>query len=97
MVLSPRSSADSRLLGLPRPVWLLGWVSLATDAAKITCPVLYVEGAESNLRLDEAEIQDRLATLRARRHTIAGSGHHPHLEQPEAFARAVIEFLAAAD
>src|SRR5436190_6723839 len=33
MVLSPRSSADRGLLGLPRPVWLLGWVSLATDAA----------------------------------------------------------------
>src|SRR5438132_11070989 len=33
MVLSPRSSADSRLLGLPKPVWLLGWVSLATDSA----------------------------------------------------------------
>jgi len=33
MAQSPRTTADSRLLGLPRPVWLLGWVSLATDSA----------------------------------------------------------------
>ncbi|MQA29499.1 MAG: MFS transporter [Luteitalea sp.] len=34
MVLSRRSSAGRRsLFNLPRPVWLLGWVSLATDAA----------------------------------------------------------------
>ncbi len=30
---SPRLSADDSLLSLPKPVWLLGWVSLATDAA----------------------------------------------------------------
>ena len=33
MAQSPRSSAADRLLALPRPVWLLGWVSLATDSA----------------------------------------------------------------
>jgi MFS family permease len=33
MAHSPRSSAADRLLALPRPVWLLGWVSLATDSA----------------------------------------------------------------
>ena len=30
---TPRSSADQGVFNLPRPVWLLGWVSLATDAA----------------------------------------------------------------
>lgn len=30
---SPRSNAGNRLLDLPRTVWLLGWVSLATDTA----------------------------------------------------------------
>lgn len=30
---SPRSNAGSGLFGLPRTVWLLGWVSLATDSA----------------------------------------------------------------
>jgi MFS family permease len=33
MARSPRSPAADRLFDLPRPVWLLGWVSLATDAA----------------------------------------------------------------
>jgi MFS family permease len=33
MVRSRRSSAADRLFDLPRPVWLLGWVSLANDAA----------------------------------------------------------------
>src|SRR5690349_12491393 len=33
MAHSPRSSAGDSLFDLPRPVWLLGWVSLATDSA----------------------------------------------------------------
>src|SRR3954464_5527769 len=33
MVQSPRSNDADSLLNLPRPVWLLGWVSLATDSA----------------------------------------------------------------
>src|SRR6478609_9676314 len=33
MAHSPRSNAADRLLAFPRPVWLLGWVSLATDSA----------------------------------------------------------------
>ncbi len=60
---------------------------------RITGPVLYVEGAESPLRLDPDDQAERLATLRARRVTVPGAGHHPHLEQPEAFARLVLEFL----
>jgi MFS family permease len=33
MVQSPRSNDADGLFNLPRPVWLLGWVSLATDSA----------------------------------------------------------------
>jgi pimeloyl-ACP methyl ester carboxylesterase len=58
--------------------------------------VLYLEGGESPLRLDRADRDERLAILRARRMTIAGSGHHPHLQQPETFAEVVLEFLASA-
>jgi len=63
---------------------------------RVTAPVLYLEGGESPLRLDPADRDERLAILRARRMTIAGSGHHPHLQQPETFAEVVIEFLASA-
>jgi pimeloyl-ACP methyl ester carboxylesterase len=63
------------------------------DMESQPAPVLYVEGAESPLRLDPEDQAERLATLRARRATVAGAGHHPHLEQPEAFARIVLDFL----
>jgi pimeloyl-ACP methyl ester carboxylesterase len=61
--------------------------------ARITCPVLYVEGAESPFRLEPAELAERLAVLRARRVTLEATGHHPHLECPEEFARVVAAFL----
>lgn len=61
---------------------------------RVTCPVLYVDGAESDLRLDEAEVAERLRLLRARRVTIERSGHHPHLERPERLADVLVEFLA---
>ena len=63
---------------------------------RITCPVLYVEGAESPLRLPADETAARLATLRARRVTMPGCGHHPHLERPAELAALLVEFLAAA-
>src|SRR5262249_26197523 len=56
---------------------------------RIACPVLYVEGGESPLRLDAAEVDERLRVLRAGRVTIAGAGHHPHLEAPDEFAARV--------
>jgi pimeloyl-ACP methyl ester carboxylesterase len=62
---------------------------------RITCPVLYVEGAESELRLNPEDVAERLAALRARRVTLAGCGHHPHVEQPERLADVLLEFLAA--
>jgi pimeloyl-ACP methyl ester carboxylesterase len=60
---------------------------------RVRCPVLYVEGAESDLRPPEEELRERLAALRARRVAIAGSGHHPHLERPHELAAIVVEFL----
>jgi pimeloyl-ACP methyl ester carboxylesterase len=60
---------------------------------RVACPVLYVDGAESGLRLDAADLAERLALLRARCATITGAGHHPHLEQPEALARVLLAFL----
>ena len=59
----------------------------------VTCPVLYVEGDESFLRLPDQDLADRLGALRAARATIRGSAHHPHLEQPERLATVLLDFL----
>jgi pimeloyl-ACP methyl ester carboxylesterase len=61
---------------------------------RVLCPVLYVDGAESGLRLPPADIDERLAALRARHVTISESGHHPHLEQPEALVGVLLDFLS---
>ncbi len=60
---------------------------------RVACPVLYIEGAQSGLRLAPDDRDERLAALRARRVAVPDAGHHPHLEQPEAFARLVVDFL----
>ena len=60
---------------------------------RVSCPVLYVEGDESLLRLPDDELAARLAALRATRAVIRGSAHHPHLEQPDALARVLVDFL----
>jgi len=60
---------------------------------RIACPVLFVEGGASDLRLDPADVAHRLAALRAEKVTIADVGHHPHLEAPAALAEAVVRFL----
>jgi pimeloyl-ACP methyl ester carboxylesterase len=63
---------------------------------RITCPVLYVEGEASELRLDPAETAERLALLRAHRVVVPAAGHHPHLERPGELATVLIPFLRAA-
>lgn len=63
---------------------------------RVACPVLYIDGGDSTLRLPEPELHERLTLLRATRTTIPGAAHHPHLEQPEALAQVLIKFLAEA-
>ena len=60
---------------------------------RITCPVLYVAGANSPYRLDAADEADRLAELRAERVELSDVGHHPHLEAPERLADLLVDFL----
>jgi pimeloyl-ACP methyl ester carboxylesterase len=60
---------------------------------RVTCPVLYIDGSDTPLGLPAADLAERLQILRAQRLTIANAGHHPHLEQPEMFAKAVLAFL----
>jgi len=61
--------------------------------ARVRCPVLYVDGDRSFITAAPLEIDARAAALRAERRTIAGAGHHPHLERPAETARILREFL----
>lgn len=64
--------------------------------SRVRCPSLYVEGAESVLRLGDADLDERLGALRAERVTVDASGHHPHLENPAALAQILVGFLSRA-
>jgi hypothetical protein len=58
-------------------------------------PVLYVDGAESGLRLDPRIARGAAGGPASRAGaTVDGAGHHPHVERPDAFADLVIRFLA---
>jgi 2-succinyl-6-hydroxy-2,4-cyclohexadiene-1-carboxylate synthase len=60
----------------------------------IGCPVLVIAGALDLVGLDRARAV--AAGLRdARLEVVAGSGHAPHLEQPDAFLRLARQHLAA--
>lgn len=62
---------------------------------RVKCPALFMRGASDGL-VSEQYLKAYAALLpNARTHTIAAAGHAPHLEQPEAFASAVLDFLAA--
>jgi pimeloyl-ACP methyl ester carboxylesterase len=63
---------------------------------RVSCPVLYVEGGASTLRLAAEDVDERVAALRAARVTIANAGHHPQLEQPAALAEVLIAFFDSA-
>ena len=56
--------------------------------------MLYIKGADSGSWLSADDLSQRLSALRARRATVEGAGHHPHLERPETLAQLVLEFLS---
>ena len=62
---------------------------------RVTAPTLFVRGESDGLV--SAEYIGAYARLlpNARIATIAAAGHSPHLEQPDAFARTVLQFLEA--
>jgi pimeloyl-ACP methyl ester carboxylesterase len=74
----------------PQPTYA---VQARAFCERVSCPVLYIEGAKSGPLLVADDLKQRLKLLGARRVTIDGSAHHPHLEQPEALAGALLDFL----
>ncbi|WP_224372620.1 alpha/beta fold hydrolase [Hyalangium versicolor] len=64
---------------------------LAVSSA-ITCPVQVIHGSQG-LHLDDARARARLAALRSPKILTLSGGHHVHMEQPEAVARALDYFI----
>jgi pimeloyl-ACP methyl ester carboxylesterase len=64
--------------------------------SKIECPVLCVDGADSRMRVPDAEAVARMAHFKdARREVIAKAGHAVQRHQPDALAGLLEGFLAA--
>lgn len=62
---------------------------------RVKCPALFMRGASDGLVSDQYLKAYAALLPNARTLTIPAAGHAPHLEQPEAFASAVLDFLAA--
>ncbi len=76
-------------------VWSsLGDYDLRPRLAQLDLPTLVLHGKEDVIPAWAAEEAARL--LRAEWHLLSPCGHCPHVEQPEAFVRAVDGFLAGA-
>jgi proline iminopeptidase len=75
-------------------VWdSLGDYDLRPALERIDVPALVLHGVEDVIPISAAQAAAR--ALRAEWHPLSPCGHCPHVEQPEAFARAVGTFLRA--
>lgn len=62
---------------------------------RVTCPVLVVDGAESRLRLPDAELARRRGFFSdVRHHVLPGAGHMMQRHQPDALAALLLDFLS---
>lgn len=62
---------------------------------RVNAPTLFVRGESDGLVSAEYIAEYARLLPNARSETIAAAGHAPHLEQPEVFARVVLQFLEA--
>jgi len=65
------------------------WLAISSA---VTCPVQLIHGSQG-YSLDDAQARARLAALRIPRPLTLSGGHHVHMEQPEAVARALDHFI----
>jgi pimeloyl-ACP methyl ester carboxylesterase len=64
--------------------------------SRITAPVLVVDGAESRLRVPDAEIRERMSFFRdARREVLPGAGHALQRHRPTELAALLADFIGA--
>ena len=104
MTMDPTRLTDEQLAIMVRnreTLALLAWEpymhnpKLPHRLHRVTAPTLFLRGESDGLV--SAEYLAAYARLlpNARTETIAAAGHAPHIEQPDAFARTVLQFLDA--
>ena len=82
--------ASPHILNLPRTV-----SDMAPDLARVQAPSLVIWG-EKDLTLRPDSFSELVAALPdAHGHPIPGSGHQPHIGNPELVNRLVLDFLGA--
>ncbi|WP_224247351.1 alpha/beta fold hydrolase [Hyalangium gracile] len=64
-------------------------------SSAVTCPVQVIHGSQG-IPMDDARAKARLLALRSPKVLTLSGGHHVHLEQPEAVARAAEHFIRGA-
>ena len=74
---------------------LAAWQFDATDATRITQPVLSVLGTQTDTMFREGRAQLHAWFPQTEDCTIEGAAHLLHLQQPERVARGIAEFIAA--
>ncbi|MDA4119152.1 MAG: alpha/beta hydrolase [Thaumarchaeota archaeon] len=65
----------------------------AKEAGRISAPTMVVNGQESALWLRRIGELTAMAVPKARRVTVPGARHYPHMENPEVFNSNVLDFL----
>jgi pimeloyl-ACP methyl ester carboxylesterase len=65
------------------------WLAISSA---VTCPVQLILGS-NGFRFEDERARARLAALRHPQPLTFPGGHHVHMEQPEAVARALVEFI----
>ncbi|HYI00653.1 alpha/beta hydrolase [Hyalangium sp.] len=65
------------------------WLAISSA---VTCPVQLIHGSQG-FTMDEVPAGPRMAALRISKPLTLSGGHHVHMEQPEAVARALAHFI----
>ena len=72
------------------------WADLDLEAlARCSCPVLLTDGTQSPAWLPTIVREIARVVDRVERHRFAGSGHAPHLTEPDELVRTICEFARA--
>lgn len=90
---SVHQESDGRWSFKADPAWVDAVPRGPVSEAAVTCPTLFVRGAESGVCSEQGALELVAALPRGRLVTIPRAGHHVHVDAPEAAVREIRRFL----